>query len=375
MQLVLLIYPQVASKNNNKKTLQKLQTESEAKSMTIIITAHNEESHIREKIQNTIEAVEYCKTKKHIHIDIVVASDGSTDQTNSIVCEFAIRDKTQNIQLAKLELPSGKEFAQQHALKQAKGDIIVFTDTKVSITPDSLFELSNYFRDPLIGAVSTMDVVEGRLQTNSGEGIYVKYEMWIRSVESTFGSLVGLSGSFFAIRRYLTTNIRTDLPSDFSLLLNTTKQRLRSVHAINVVHTYKAVKTEEQEFSRKVRTILRGITTLFSVREVLNPFNYGFFSWQILSHKLCRWLAPIFGIFTFLGSFMLASKSFVFLCFTILSALVLILASTGFIIPTVRKYFFIKIPLFFVISNTAILLAWFYFISGKRTVRWEPTKR
>ena len=340
--------------------------------LTVLITAHNEQSHIAEKLVNTLMACDHYRDKTEREIEVVVASDGSSDETDSIV----IRDFSERgVKLVRLPTPGGKEMAQKEALKQVKGDVIVFTDAKVKIAESALLNFARYFCDDTIGAVSSIDRVEGDATATSGEGFYVRYEMWLRNLESRFGSLVGLSGSCFAVRRSLTDDLRTDLPSDFALLLNVKKRGYKGVHAEDVVHTYKAVKTEEQEFSRKVRTVLRGISTLFSVSEVLNPFRYGFFSWQIFSHKLCRWLVPFFGIFALIGSWILSPSSNLFLIIVLAGAMIILFAVLGYCLPAIRSRIWIKIPLFFVVANLAILKAWYLYLTGTRKVSWQPTER
>jgi hypothetical protein len=137
--------------------------------------------------------------------------------------------------------------------------------------------------------------------------------MWLRALESEFRSVVGLSGSCFAVRRHLCHTMRADIPSDFSLLLEAQQRGLRGVSAPDVLCWYRAVKSEEEEFQRKVRTVLRGITALMVCSSVMDPRRYGSFAWQVASHKLMRWLVPWFMLIATFGSLILADDSLLFL--------------------------------------------------------------
>src|SRR5262249_47864476 len=141
-----------------------------------------------------------------------------------------------------------------------------------------------------VGCVSSVDALMDANGNLSGEGAYVRYEMLLRRLESTLGSVVGLSGSFFAVRREACREWATDVQSDFNTLLNCVRLGFRGVSDETSVGYYRGVTEETREFERKVRTVLRGITTLMHRAGLLSPRRYGLFAWQLVSHKLCRWL-------------------------------------------------------------------------------------
>ena len=160
--------------------------------VTLVITAHNEEKRIASKIENTL-ALTYPRER----IQIIVASDGSTDGTNAIVAGR----REEGIELLALRERGGKESAQKEAVAAARGDIIVFSDVATILDPWGLERIVSGFADPTVGCVSSEDRLIGKDGRPSGEGMYVRYEMWMRRLESRVNSLVGLSGSFFAARR------------------------------------------------------------------------------------------------------------------------------------------------------------------------------
>jgi glycosyltransferase involved in cell wall biosynthesis len=345
-------------------------------SMTLIIACRNEKSHLREKLENSLLVVQEVAPTP---VEIIVASDASDDGSDEIVHEYASR----GIKLVRAENRQGKEATQRLAIQQAQGSILVFTDTKVTIEAGSLIALLQAFRDPTIGSVSSTDrVISVKEQHHvsqdkkgSGEGMYVRYEMWLRRLETRFGTIVGLSGSFFAVRAELARNLRTDVPSDFSLLLATLQTGKRGIISDQVIGAYREVQTEEQEFERKVRTVIRGMRTFFSTTEVFSFFRYGFFTWQILSHKLGRWLAPVFLCLGYALSLGLADMNIFFLLLSLGQTIFFLFAFFGFVIPELRSIRVIKIPLFFCITNLAILVAWVKFLSGEKAVTWTPSAK
>jgi cellulose synthase/poly-beta-1,6-N-acetylglucosamine synthase-like glycosyltransferase len=337
--------------------------------LTIVIAARNEERHIEQKIQNTFEALSKLP-QKQLH-QVLVASDCSDDATDEIVGRFSHL----GVELVRSPERKGKEHAQKLAIERSTGDIIVFTDTKTRLRDDALMNFIEHFVDPDVGAVSSTDVVETGDSGHSGEGFYVRYEMWLRRLETRFNSVVGLSGSCFAVRKQIALGIRTDVPSDFCLLLESVRRGFRGVLAPDVICYYSAVKTEEEEFARKVRTILRGITAFFACREVLNFRKFGVFSWQVASHKLARWLVPWFIVIGYIATILAGASSLLFLLLAYGVTLFFSLALLGYLEPAFRNAVWIKVPLFFTITNAAIGMAWVKFLRGQRSVKWDPSAK
>ena len=240
----------------------------------------------------------------------MVASDGSTDATNGIVEAYAER----GVELLPVTNRGGKENAQKEAVQVARGEVLVFSDVATRLDPDGLAQIVANFADPAVGCVSSVDRVLGKDGRPGGEGAYVRYEMWLRALESQVHSLVGLSGSFFAARREVCRDFSADMQSDFRTLLNSMRLGLRGVSDPSAVGYYLDVADGRREFDRKVRTVLRGLTVFFRNLEFLNPLRYGFFSYQYFCHKLLRWLVPLFLLFAFATNLALAPGSLRILC-------------------------------------------------------------
>lgn len=336
--------------------------------LSVVVTVRNEALVIRQKLENTLDLA-YGGESERKDLQIIVASDASDDGTDEVVREFESR----GVELVRLPKRGGKERAQAAAISRAHGEIVVFTDAKVKLERDALENYVRYFNEPSIGCVSSVDRVSG--ETGSGEGFYVRYEMWLRRLETEFGSLVGLSGSCFAVRKEVCRGWRTDIPSDFAALIQAKRLGFHGVSAEDVICSYSAVKTEEEEFRRKVRTVLRGITTFISCREMLNPFKYGAFSWQLFSHKLARWLVPIFMLLSAFGLLVLAGQGGIWSALFFCGVVFVSLAVAGYLRPALRGFLIVKIPLFFMVTNMGIGAAWIRYFSGERSVAWDPSAK
>lgn len=333
--------------------------------ITFIITAYNEEKRIREKLDNSF-TLEYPKEM----LQILVASDGSTDATNDIVRSYA--DK--GIELLEVVNRGGKENAQKEAVQYARGEVIVFSDVATILEPRGLREIVANFADPSVGCVSSEDRLIGQDGKPCGEGFYVRYEMWLRRLESEVNSLVGLSGSFFAARKEVCQDFSGDVQSDFRTLLSSMRLGLRGVSDPRAIGSYLNIADEKKEFDRKVRTVLRGLTVFFRHLDFLNFFKYGLFSYQFFCHKFLRWSVPFLLLAAVLCNIYLAivSKNF-FLVLLVTQLFFYGVGVYGYMTRSLKGI--MKIPMFFLTVNLAIAVAWFRYLIGKRVILWTPSER
>ena len=334
--------------------------------VTFIITAYNEERRIAAKLENAL-----LQDYPPAQLEILVASDCSNDRTDEIVGNF--RDR--GVRLVRAPERKGKEAAQKHAVQDAKGEILVFSDVATVLEPNALANIVENFADPTVGCVSSEDRFLERDGTISGEGAYIRYEMFLRRLETEVNTLVGLSGSFFAARREVCAAWADDLQSDFNSLLNSIKLGMRGIADPASVGYYQNLCDERKEFERKVRTVLRGLSVFMTSWRMVNPIRYGLFSWQLLSHKLCRWLVP-FALIVALFSNALLTRESTFYRVTLLAQIMFYgLALSSLIMRISCMGVLFKIPAFFVLVNWSILTAWYRYLRGERMVAWEPSKR
>jgi glycosyltransferase involved in cell wall biosynthesis len=334
--------------------------------LSLIITVHNEAARITEKLENCLQ-LDYPQD----HLEIIVASDFSTDETDQIVESYANRD----IRLVRADERKGKEYAQLCAIRASTGDILVFSDVATQIPPDALGHLVSRFEDPRAGAVSSEDRFISQDGSIAGEGAYVKYEMWLRRIESDRAGLVGLSGSFFAARREVCENWDIYAPSDFNTALNSAKQGMVAITSPEVVGIYQDVKDASLEYRRKMRTVIRGITAIARHPEVLNPFTMGLFAFQVWSHKIMRWGVPWFMAVFLLLTVLLQGQGFIYSLALYAQGVFYALALAGWISSALRENTLVRIIFFFVQTNLALAHATVSFAAGKRMTVWTPSKR
>lgn len=328
--------------------------------LSIIIAVYNGERALARKLEATL-ALDYAG-----EIQIIVASDGSTDATNAIASSHAAR----GIELVSLPRRSGKEAAQAAAIATARGEILVFTDVTAELEPDALGAIVRPFADPTIGAVSSED----RVSSSGGEGAYVRFEMALRRLESTASSLVGLSGSCFAIRRELGTPWAIDLASDFRSALEAARRGFRSVAEPTALARFSASDDLSREWERKVRTIRRGIAVLFEYRDLLHP-RHGRVAFTLLGHKVARFTSPFALVVLLVASAVASPTSLLAGWLFGLQILAYGLGGLSLVSPTIARIAPARLGGFFMLVNASMLVAWGHHFRGERAVVWEPTRR
>jgi cellulose synthase/poly-beta-1,6-N-acetylglucosamine synthase-like glycosyltransferase len=339
-------------------------------SISICLPAYNEERSIRDTLEALLR-IDYPADRRQI----LVVSDASTDGTDAIVREFAGR----GVELLRLPARSGKTAAENAAAAHLRGDIVVNTDATIRIPPPSLKPLVRVFQDSTIGVASGRDVSVGRTdrEANRGESGYVGYEMWLRSLETRVGSIVGASGCFYAIRRPLVNALFPEaLSRDFASPLRAREFGYRTVSVDEAVCLVPRTVSLRSEFRRKIRTMARGLETLWYKRSLMNPFRYGLFAWMLMSHKLCRWLVHLTLPLAVIGLALLARESAFAAVLLVLAALI---TAVGTLALTQFENKRLPLPLavagFFVAVNVAALAAWWKALRGERNPIWEPTRR
>jgi glycosyltransferase involved in cell wall biosynthesis len=335
-------------------------------SVSLIITAYNEASRIRDKLDNSL-AIDYPQES----MEVIVASDRSSDATDDIVREYADR----GVRLVRAGERLGKEHAQQCAIREARGEILVFSDVATRIPPEAVRKLVVTFADPSVGAVSSEDRFVSQDGGLVGEGAYVRYEMWLRRMESRLAGLVGLSGSFFAARKEVCTKWDIHSPSDFNTALNCARLGLKAVTAPDVLGYYQDLKDPGREYQRKLRTVLRGVTGLARHPELLNPFRFGLFAFQVWSHKLMRWLVPWFLLGLLVVTLVVYGQHWVYSLALWGQLAFYGVALAGHLAPRLRGRAAVRIIYFFVQVNVAIAQATLQFLAGRRMTTWQPSAR
>ena len=338
--------------------------------ISISLPAFNEAASIAGTLDHLL-ALDYPADRRRI----VVVSDASTDGTDDIVRGYARR----GVELVRLAERGGKTAAEAAAIPHLSGDIVVNTDATISIPPGSLKPLIRAFADPAVGVASGRDVSVSSLDTgaNHGESGYVGYEMWLRSLETRYGSIVGASGCFYAIRRHLhRPEFPENLSRDFASCIIARKHGYRAVSVDEAVCYVPRAASLDAEYRRKVRTMARGLSTLWYERALLNPFRYGRFAWMLASHKLIRWLVWLTWPAALVGLVMLAVAWPALWPLPAAAAAGLALGWAGWKLGAKRERpGLLSLPAYAVAGAVAGFDAWVQALRGRRLAVWEPTRR
>jgi cellulose synthase/poly-beta-1,6-N-acetylglucosamine synthase-like glycosyltransferase len=255
-------------------------------SVTLLISAFNEEDCIAEKLENCL-SLDYPREL----LQVTVISDQSSDRTDEIVSKFADR----GIKLLRMEERGGKTLGLNAGVAESPSDVVVFSDANAMYRSDAIRTLIAPLSDTNIGAVvgqSTYADVDS--DAGESESLYWRYETAIKILESRTCSVVGGDGAIYAVRRSLYRPMAADVLSDFVNPLQVVEQGYRCVYEPNAISVEEVAGSFQKEFSRKVRIVNRAWRASLSMKRLLNPFRYGLFAWQFISHKLLRWLVPVF---------------------------------------------------------------------------------
>ncbi|MEJ2253376.1 MAG: glycosyltransferase family 2 protein [Nitrospirota bacterium] len=336
--------------------------------VTYLITAYNEEKNIRRKLEGVL-ALDYPKDK----LEVMVASDGSTDRTDDIVREF--RDR--GVVLLRVEGRVGKTFAQNEAVKMATGEIIVFSDATTMYEKDAIRKMVRNYHDPFVGAVSGRYEYLNPTRASVGIGtvVFWKYENFIKSVQTRIRTITGCCGCIYSVRREAYVPLPADIISDLVEPLKVIENDYRVVFEPEAIAYEVTTERPSEEFSMRVRVISRAMRGIWSVRSLLNPVRYPFVSFQLVSHKVLRWLMPFFLAALFVSSYHLRGRLLYDMAFAA-QAVFYLVSLGGLALGALGvRLRVLALPLYFCVVNAASIIALFKTVLGRKTVVWETVRR
>ena len=340
----------------------------EAPRVTILIPAYNEESGIQKTLENKL-ALDYPRER----MEIVVVSDGSEDRTDEIVRGYA----DQGVKLLRQEPRGGKTKALNMALHNIRGEIVVFSDANSIYSTNALKMLVRNFADPDVGYVTGKMIYTNPDGSTIGDGCsaYMKYENWLRRLETRAGSVVGVDGGIDAVRKDLYKPMNPDHLPDFILPLRVVEQGYRVVYDPDALLKEPALNEEKDEHRMRVRVTLRALWALYDMRHLLSFRKYGLFALQLWSHKVLRYACFAFLLGAFVSNALLWNAHFLYkLCLVAQAAgyggaaLSPILEKRGI---RVRILFFLR---YFVLINFSAAAGAYRFLKGHKQVFWTPRK-
>ena len=332
--------------------------------VTVLITAYNEEKGIAAKIDNVL-ALDYPPEL----LDVIVISDASSDGTDQAVRAYG----SSRVQLVRVEGRVGKTACQNAAVSHATGEIVVFTDATTHIRPDALTAMVGNFADAEVGCVAGLLIYQGKEEnlTAAGGVSYWSYEVALRSAESSLGTLIGVSGCLYAVRRSAYRPIAPGLISDFVIAMRMREQGLRTVLEPRAVCFEETLERSGQELAMRVRVAVRSINALVGERRLLNPLIDPLFAWQLWSHKLLRYASPYCLLMTLVSAAALAASPFYRVAF-FCQVLVIGAGLLGFV--GAARLGVLSKPYYFLLTNLASAIATIRYARGERMVTWNPIR-
>lgn len=336
--------------------------------VTVLITAYNEERDLAAKLENTL-ALDYPKDK----LEIIVASDCSSDRTDEIARAFASRGVRLHRQTERL----GKTAAQNAAVELARGDVILFSDATTLYQPDVLRVILPSFADEGVGCVAGRLVYVDPSESGVGRGAksYWGYETFLKKHESRACSLIGASGCLYAVRRSAYVPMYHEACSDFLIATKMVEQGLRAIYEPEAVCTEETNRRTDRELRMRVRVIAQTYTDLWRHRALLNPLRGGFYAVELFSHKVLRYVVSLLLILIFAASLALAPRSLFFALVSLAQGCFYAAAILGWLVERAgRKSRLLALPHYFVLANLASLIAFVQFLRGERYARWDTAR-
>lgn len=340
-------------------------------SVSFIVPVHNGGDAILRKLDN-LRSVDYPRDL----VEIIVVDDCSTDGTVSLIKDCAF------VRLIRLAERQGKAAALNAGLEIASGDVIGFTDVGAMSARDATSVAMERFADPYVGCVSSEDDIVSDGGVAGGESLYTKIDTLIRRLEGSVCSSTGMSGSFYFVRRELCPLFPLDVATDMFSALHCVDSGYRAVVEERSRVAIIAQRDMSREFERKVRTMVTGLRALSEYTRLLSPCRTGLFSVFLVSHKLLRYLTPLFVILIFASGWLLGEDS-LFYCWTVRAIVIAMSIGLGHILIQKSTHAsdvgllgrILGVCAFACMSTAAALVGWYRFLSGERFETWKPTER
>jgi cellulose synthase/poly-beta-1,6-N-acetylglucosamine synthase-like glycosyltransferase len=365
----MIIY--ILSKLKRRRSPITIQNDSELPVVTLLVAAYNEEAYILDKIHNTL-ALDYPKNK----LKLFFVTDGSNDRTPEIIRNFP------EIEVFHASERRGKIHAVNRVMKHVSTPIVVFCDANTALNPEALKLLVRHYQDPTVGGVAGEKRILSKDKDNasgSGEGLYWKYESFLKKKDAEVHSIVGAAGELFSIRTTLFEEPAENmLIEDFYLSLRIAAKGYRFAYEPDAFASETASASVEEEWKRKVRISAGGFQAMYKLSYLLNPFRYGILTFQYVSHRVLRWtLAPLFLPLILLSSVYLAIQGLGFYQMMFVAQVAFyLLAALGYALRDRKigiKGFFV--PYYFVVMNLSVYAGLARLLRGRQSVVWEKAKR
>jgi len=341
--------------------------------VSFIVAAYNEEDCITQKITNSLD-LDYPREK----IEFLFISDGSTDKTESIIRQYPLVRSLYQPQR------NGKSAALNRAVLEAHNPILIFCDANTLLNKASIRNIVRHYDDPTIGGVAgekkVLPAATGQDQVGEGEGLYWKYESFLKKEDAAFYSVVGAAGELFSFRSSLYEPLPHNIIlDDFVSSLKVTQRGYRIAYEPDAYAMELPSFSLHDEKKRKIRIAAGGFQAIFLLTPLLAFWKYPRLTFLYVSHRLMRWaVSPFCMILAFIanGMLLLTNPGFIYTSLFILQCCFYGTATLAAIFPSIQQRSkLIKLAYYFVFMNACTILGFFRFLKGSQSAVWEKAKR
>lgn len=338
--------------------------------VAFLVAAYNEKDIIDEKVKNSF-SIDYPKEK----LKIMFITDGSTDGTQDVLKSY------ERITVLHEDKRAGKIAAMNRAMKYVNEPIVIFSDANAMLNKKAVREIVKHYTDATIGAVSGEKRIvqrEKESASGSGEGLYWKYESFLKRKDAELYSAMGAAGELFSVRTELFEEMESDtLLDDFMISFRIAKRGYRIMYEPNAYAQETPSSSVKEELKRKIRISAGGIQSIVRLKELLNIFRYKMLSFQYISHRVLRWtVTPVSLVLVFLLNFWLMPLGIVYKMLMVCQVAFYVMALSGWFFESKKvRIKLLFIPFYFSMMNVAVFLGFFRYIRGKQNVLWEKAVR
>ena len=338
--------------------------------VTFVVPCYNEIDTIEQKINNCI-SMDYPKDK----YTIVFITDGSTDGTPELVQKFP------GIKLLHEPQRAGKASAENRAMLFVNSEITIFSDANTTLPSDAIKKMVRHYKNPMVGAVSGEKRIQAKVAdqaAGAGEGMYWKYESFLKRLDSELLTIVGAAGELFSFRTSLFIPVEKDaILDDFMLSMRIAAKGYRVIYEPEASALETASASIKEELKRKIRICAGGWQSMSRLMPILFPFPNFMLTFQYISHRVLRWtIVPLLLIALLILNAYLAFQTPLYFVLFLFQLCFYFLALLGWILATKNiKLKVLFVPYYFLIMNYAVLAGFIRFVKGSQSAAWERSKR
>lgn len=355
-----------------KKPEEQGEAPAEYPSVSFIVAAFNEEEFIRKKILNSLDQ-DYPADK----MEFIFITDGSTDSTPDIIRSYP--------ELKLLHQPErkGKSDAVNRAVQLARHDILIFSDANTTLNKEATRHIARHYHANDTGGVSGEKKVIAEENSSDdvggGEGLYWKYESFLKKIDSDFYSVVGAAGELFSIRRELYQPLPDNvILDDFVISLKTAEKGFRIIYEPDAYAMESPSFSMKDEKKRKIRIAAGGFQSIGILSSLLAFWRQPRLSFLYISHRVLRWtLSPLCLVLALVSNIILAlaTDSVMYRLLAALQILFYGMAALAAFLPAAKRPKLLKLPFYFTFMNVSVILGFFRFLRGRQSAVWEKARR